>query len=193
MSVAAIGAVLLAPSASPRAQAPATDATAPKFEVASVRENTADDGRISIGIQPGGRYNATNVPLWELIRQAYGIQRNQLVGAPDWIETTRFDVVAKAEGDIPRTAPGGPLGPLNLMIQDLLADRFKLRARRETRDLPIYALVLAREDRKLGAGLRESTTDCEAMRAGAVGEVTAVDGEVRRRARWFPASGRLAE
>ena len=43
----------------------------PKFEVASVRENTADDGKVMIGIQPGGRFNAVNVPLWDLIRQAY--------------------------------------------------------------------------------------------------------------------------
>ena len=63
-----------------------------------------------IGIQPGGRFNATNVPLWDLIRQAYGIQRTQIVGAPDWTETARFDIVAKAEGDIPRRTPGGPLG-----------------------------------------------------------------------------------
>jgi uncharacterized protein (TIGR03435 family) len=50
------------------------------------------------------------------------------------------------------------------MLQDLLEDRFKLRAHRETREMPIYALALARSDGKLGEGLRVSTVDCAAMR-----------------------------
>lgn len=100
------------------------------------------------------------------IRQAYGLQRTQLVGGPEWMETARFDIVAKAEGDIARGAgPGGPPGPLNFMLQDLLEDRFKLRAHRETRELPIYVLTLARADGKLGAGLRASTVDCASMAA----------------------------
>ena len=144
-----------------RAQAPADK---PKFDVASVRQNTADDGKVMIGIQPGGRFTAVNVPLWDLIRQAYAVQRTQIVGAPDWTETARYDITARAEGDIPRAGPGAPPGPLNFMLQDLLADRFELRAHRETRELPIYALTLARSDRKLGAGLRASTVDCAAMR-----------------------------
>ena len=146
------------------AQTPSDTLGTPKFEVASVRQNTADDGKVMIGIQPGGRFTAVNVPLWDLIRQAYAVQRTQLVGAPDWAETARYDIVAKAEGDIQGTPPGGPPGLLNFMIQDLLEDRFKLRAHRETRELPIYALTLARSDGKLGAGLRVSTVDCAAMR-----------------------------
>src|SRR5687767_9813801 len=117
------------------------------------------------GIQPGGRFTTVNVPLWDLIRQAYGLQRSQLVGGPDWMESARFDIVAKAEGDIARGAgPGGPPGPLNFMLQDLLEDRFKLRTHRETRELPIYVLRLDRADGRLGPGLRASTMDCAAIR-----------------------------
>jgi len=155
--------LLLVAFASIRAQTPAaTDK--PKFEVAAVRENTSNDGKINIGIQPGGRFTVVGAPLAELIRIAFAVQRTQIVGAPDWTETARFDITAKAEGEIQGTPPGGPPGPLNLMLQDLLEDRFKLRAHRETRELPIYALTLARSDKKLGAGLRPSTVDCEAMR-----------------------------
>jgi uncharacterized protein (TIGR03435 family) len=136
----------------------------PKFEVASVRQNTSDDGKMSIGFQPGGRYTAIGIPLSDLIRQAYGLQRTQIVGAPDWTETARYDIVAKAEGEIPRAGPGAPMGPFNFMLQDLLEDRFKLRTHRETREMPVYALVLARSDRKPGEGLRASTVDCAAMR-----------------------------
>jgi uncharacterized protein (TIGR03435 family) len=136
----------------------------PKFEVAAVRENTRNDGLISIGIQPGGRFTVVGAPLAELIRVAFAVQRTQVVGAPDWSETARFDITAKAEGDIQGTPPGGPPGQLNFLLQDLLEDRFKLRAHRETRELPIYALTLARSDKKLGDGLRVSTVDCAAMR-----------------------------
>lgn len=146
------------------AQTPESSNDRPKFEVASVRPNTADDGKIMIGIQPGGRFNAVNVPLWDLIRQAYGVQRFQLVGGPDWLETARYDIVAKAEGDIPRGGPGAPLGPLNFMMQDLLEERFKLKAHREMREMPIYALAHARSDQRLGQGLRPSAIDCSAFR-----------------------------
>ena len=146
-----------------RAQTPAaTDK--PKFEVAAVRENTGNEGKVMIAIQPGGRFTVVGAPLAELIRLAFGVQRNQLIGAPDWSETARFDITAKAEGDIQGTPPGGPPGQLNFMLRDLLEDRFKLRAHRETRELPIYALTLARSDKKLGDGLRPSTVDCAAMR-----------------------------
>src|ERR1700676_1371239 len=78
------------------------------FEVASVKPNKSGDGRIFFQMQPGGRFTATNVPLRELIRVAYGIQNFQLVGGPDWIGSDRFDIVAKAEGDPPPSPPGGP-------------------------------------------------------------------------------------
>jgi uncharacterized protein (TIGR03435 family) len=126
---------------------------------------------VLFGIQPGGRFTAVNAPLWELIRQAYAVQRTQLIGAPDWTETARYDITAKAEADIPRAGPGAPAGPLNFMLRDLLEDRFKLRAHRETREMPIYALTLARSDRKLGAGLRTSTVDCAAAMRGRGGRV----------------------
>jgi uncharacterized protein (TIGR03435 family) len=167
LSFIVIGAgVLFVPYASSvmRAQAPAGGTDKPKFEVAAVRENTSNEGKVSIGIQPGGRFNVVGAPLSELMRIAFGVQRTQVVGAPDWTETARFDITAKAEGEIQGTPPGGPPGPLNFMLQDLLEDRFKLRAHRETRELPIYALTLARSDKKLGAGLRPSAVDCAAMR-----------------------------
>lgn len=142
-----------------------TSGAKPKFEVASVRPNTSGDGKVMLGIQPGGRFNALNVPLWDLIRQAYNLQRSQIVGGPDWLETARYDIVAKAEGEIPRSGPGAPSGPLNFMMQDLLEERFKLKAHRDTREMPIYALTLARSDQKLGQGLRSSSTDCDGFRA----------------------------
>ena len=184
----ALGAgLLLVPCASGvmRAQTQPPGAEKLKFEVASVRENTSSDGKMMFGIQPGGRFTTVNVPLWDLIRQAYGLQRSQLVGGPDWMETARFDIVAKAEGDIARGAgPGGPPGPLSFMLQDLLEDRFKLRAHRETRELPIYVLLLARTDGKLGrVYVRRPPTAPASLLAVAW---------AHRRAVWLRANGRHA-
>jgi len=138
-----------------RAQAPSTTLT---FEVASVKPNKSGDGRVMLGMQPGGRFTATNVPARLLLRQAFNVQDFQIVGGPDWLSSDRFDVVAKApEGDF----TGEQLRP---MLQALLAERFKLIFHNETRDMPVYALMKLRSDGKLGPKLTPSATDCAAAR-----------------------------
>jgi uncharacterized protein (TIGR03435 family) len=137
----------------------------PTFEVASVKPNKSGQPFVSFGIQPGGRFTATNVPLRLLIRNAYQIQDFQVVGGPAWISSDRFDVIAKAEGDIPPAAPGGPPGPMQFMLRALLAERFNLKVHTEQRELPIYTLVLARSDGKLGAQLRPAGVDCATVSA----------------------------
>lgn len=134
----------------------------PTFEVASVRPNTSGAGGGGINIQPGGRVTALNVPLLWLIESAYGLGHHQLEGGPAWMDTDRFDVIAKAETDIPRPVAGGPPGPFHFMLRALLAERFKLAVHQEKRDLPIYELHLARADGTLGPGLRRSDFDCSA-------------------------------
>jgi uncharacterized protein (TIGR03435 family) len=171
VTVAAGGVQLAAPlqsqSQTVGAQAP-SGATIPTFEVASVKPNKSGDGRMMLGIQPGGRFTATNVPLRTLIRNAYQLQDFQIVGGPGWIASDRFDILAKAEGNLPPAPPGGPPGPLQLMLRALLAERFSLVVHEDTRELPTYALVLARADGKLGPQLRGSDIDCAQM-AGARG------------------------
>ena len=83
----------------------------PQFEVASIKPNKSGDGRVMIGMQPGGRFTATNVPLRMLIRNAYQLQDSQIVGGPDWISNDRYDIVAKAE-DGAVSGPPPPLGRL---------------------------------------------------------------------------------
>src|SRR5882672_2561731 len=151
-----------------QAQAPAAaDAPAnPVFEVASVKQNRSGEGFIRVGMAPGGRFTATNVPLRQLIQLAYQIQPFQIVGGPNWIASDRFDIVAKAAGDVPPQTPG-VAGPMQLMMRTLLADRFKLTLHNEQREMPIYALVLAKADGKLGPQLKSSTTDCAALMGAA--------------------------
>ena len=137
----------------------------PKFEVASVRENTSGSNQVSIGMQPGGRFTAVNIPLVILMRSAYRLQDSQLVGAPDWTETSRYDITAKAEGDLPPSSPIGPPSTGMVMLQSLLEERFKLKVHREVRDQPIYALVPAQSPGRLGPNLAQSNVDCQAAAA----------------------------
>jgi uncharacterized protein (TIGR03435 family) len=136
-----------------RAQAPATDTKSPAFEVASIKPTKVSDSAYILN-RPGDRFTATNVTLRGLITRAYRIQNNQVDGGPSWVNSDAFDVEAKAEGN---PSPE----QVSLMVQALLAERFKLRMRNETRQVPIYTLVIARNDGQTGSQLKQSSeADC---------------------------------
>ena len=137
-----------------------TTASRPTFEVASIKRNTSASDGARVSAQTG-RLTVTNNPLRNIIRNAWGLQAFQIVGGPDWINTDRWDIVAKADGN-----PRGP--EMLVMVQNLLADRFKLVTHRETREMPIYALVLAKPDRAFGPNLHASSTDCEKEMTAAI-------------------------
>jgi uncharacterized protein (TIGR03435 family) len=137
----------------------------PTFEVASIKRNISVGQLSSVNGQPGGRITVTNHTLRNIVRNVNRLQSYQIVGGPDWVDRDRWDIVAKGEGD-------PAFEQLVAMMQTLLADRFKLVTHRETRELPIYALVPARADSRFGSQFRMSTaTDCtpeaEAARARA--------------------------
>ena len=115
-----------------------------------------------MGMQPGGRLTMTNVPVRQMIVRAYQVQPFQVFGGPSWITSDRFDITAKAPADA--TPP-----QLNEMLQTLLADRFKLKVRRETRQSDVFRLVKARADGKLGDALKPAAVDCAAARGRAAG------------------------
>jgi uncharacterized protein (TIGR03435 family) len=118
-------------------------ANAPSFEVASVKVNNTP-GRRGGGGGPG-RVNMVNMPVRTLIRQAYQIHESQVIGGPDWLDSMGFDINA--------TTGDAPPDQRRLMMQTLLRDRFKLTFHVEKRELPAYALIVARSDGKLGGGL----------------------------------------
>jgi len=130
------------------------------FEAASIKPSDpkAPPGG-GIRRQPGGRFNTFNTPARLLITFAYQIQGYQLVGGPDWIGSNRYDIVAKFEGD-PPAVRAGFADHMMLAMRTMLADRFNLKVHRETREMDIYALMLARADGKLGPKVRPAGTDC---------------------------------
>jgi uncharacterized protein (TIGR03435 family) len=121
------------------------------FEVASIKPNKSGGVNTLFGIQ-GDRFTATNTTLRELIRLTYQVRDLQLLGAPDWIASERFDIFAKA------TAPLKS-GAIPAELKQLLSDRVGLKVHSESRELPIYALVVARADGTLGPGLQPIETD----------------------------------
>jgi uncharacterized protein (TIGR03435 family) len=128
-----------------------TMAQRPAFEVASIKQNKSGRDGGSVGPR-GDRLAATNVPLNALLSYAYApakgvLLKTQIVGAPDWAGTDHFDIQAKLEGEA-RTLP---IEQTKLMLVSLLEDRFQLKAHRETRDLPVYNLVLIKRGPKLSA------------------------------------------
>jgi uncharacterized protein (TIGR03435 family) len=140
----------------------------PQFEVATIKPNKSGDGRVMMQIQPGGRLNATNVTLKLLIRNAYQLQDFQIVGGPSWLADEHFDIVAKAEsgdglGDPFQSERRGEPSRGQLMMRQLLAERFKLVVHNEDREMSIFALVLNRSDGKLGPQIKVSEVDCAAM------------------------------
>jgi len=121
----------------------------PEFEVASIKPAAADARGMGVRMAPGGRVNITNMPVKEMMVIALRIQPYQISGGPSWFDSARYDISAKPENS-PKQ------GEVPLMLQALLADRFQLKFHRETKELPIYSLVLAKKDGKLGPKLTQS-------------------------------------
>jgi bla regulator protein blaR1 len=157
------------------AQAPAVERL-PSFEVASIKQNTSTETRARMGAQPGGRVTVTNTPVRSLIATAFGmfsteaLIRARILGGPDWLDSERYDINAKANAEF-QFAPDGPPKDMLLMMRSLLEERFRLKVHHETREVPSYELVVARADGKLGPEMHKSNVDCEAVfaarRAGA--------------------------
>jgi uncharacterized protein (TIGR03435 family) len=139
----------------------------PAFEVASVKINASGDPVSRITAPAGtGRFEAINASVRMLILNAYGIPGFQLAGGPSWIESVHVDVRARGAASATRA-------DISAMVRTLLAERFNLVVRRDTREMPVYALVVARDDRRLGPRMQASKTDCTAAAPGATAPQTA--------------------
>ncbi len=159
---------LPAPNPAPVPLIPDTPSTL-AFEVASVKPSgPLPQGGFSVqfGLQ-NGRFTIPQATLISLIGIAYGVRPYQMIGGPSWVRTDRFDINAKAEADGQPPAPTPPGTPnrMQLLVQSLLRERFGLVVHRETRELPIATLVVARKDGRLGERLKPSTVDCQALMA----------------------------
>jgi len=138
----------------------------PQFEVASVKASgpfTPPTGgtwadwidAVSLKVLPDG-LAARRENVHSLIINAYGVMPYQIVGGPDWLKSEPFDINAKAATNV-------PVAQIQLMMQSLLEDRFRLVAHREHREMRHQALVLARGTDALGPGLFRMDVACTPM------------------------------
>jgi uncharacterized protein (TIGR03435 family) len=127
---------------------PEAEATA-SFEVASVKRNKGGTSAGGPPLQPNGGYRASNVAMKSVIANAYEMRIFHIEGAPAWLSSDRFDIVARGrEGTPDRLRPA--------MLRRLLAERFNLVVHFETKEQQVYSLVLLRSDGRLGPGLMPS-------------------------------------
>jgi len=126
----------------------------PSFEVTSIKPSAPNNNFIRLGGARGDRYSMTGANLRMLLQNAYGrpgagvpFGQLQIIGGPSWIDSDRWDVQATAD------CSGGVLSreQVQLMVQSMLEDRFQLKAHLETRELPIYNLVVAKDGPKIKA------------------------------------------
>jgi len=132
-----------------------------EFVAASIKPAAPMEiGRMMIGMRGGpgtpspGQMTFTNVSLADIVQRAYDVKSYQVSG-PDWMSSARFDLSAKVPA-------GATKAQSNVMLQNLLADRFKLVLHHSTKESSIYALLVAKGGPKLKESAKESTDDAVA-------------------------------
>lgn len=128
-------------------------AKVPTFATASLKPDKSSD-RVGLMFTPNGM-TATNVPLQMLLREAYKVEDDRISGAPSWVKSEKYDLQAKVDTDHTDQPQEPSIERYQLMLQSLLAERFKLKLHWETKNLPVFELVVAKD----GFKLHESKTD----------------------------------
>jgi len=129
----------------------------PKYDVSSVKPASSDDGRSLLQFTPDGT-SVHGVPVQMLLRFAFGVEADRLLGSPSWAQSNRYDIEAKVA---PEDAP--KLDKLKAedrraMLLPLLVERFNLKYHHETREMPMYTLVVAKGGPKLTESKIEAAT-----------------------------------
>ena len=127
-------------------------ANAPVYEVASIKPNKSDNGLFRMMFEQNG-FSATSVTLRMLIRTAFGVEDSQIFGAPNWLNSEKYDIEARMDSAVADRLRKISEDQRNIerrrMLQALLADRFKLTLHRETKQMGVYVLVIAKNGPKL--------------------------------------------
>ncbi len=156
-AIAVVAPLMVGLVSAPRSRAQSqsqTQSAALTFEVASIKPNKSMTQDFSLNRTPGGGLEMINGTTRTLVKFAYGLPDYQLSGIPEWFDTERYDVIAKAPAGTKIPNPERPWlvaddDPIHSRIQNLLAERFHLAVHRETREMPVVALVQDKAGAKL--------------------------------------------
>lgn len=122
----------------------------PEFDAASIKPQPDRAVSPSFGARPSG-FRARRQSFLAVIAYAHGFRRDRIIGAPRWLESNEYDIVTRTN------QPDVPIEIIKEMLRTMLADRLQLRVHVETRQEPVFALVVARRDGRLGPSLTPST------------------------------------
>lgn len=157
VAVACMAAISFCKGMAQYVSSPGTMNSSPRlvFEVATVKPNKSVDSRESISVTAGGNFVAT-ATLKNLIERAYGLRDFQIAGGPKWINSVKYDVVAKSDeltdpATLTPSEQDAFIARQAERLQSLLGDRFHLRVHPATKIVPVYALVVAKGGPKLQA------------------------------------------
>ena len=126
-----------------------------RFDVASIKRNVTGNFQSGPSTLPSGEVRFVNMAVRTMVLRAYPVDNMlpEIIGLPSWADSDRYDILAKGKA-------GATSDEQQQMWNALLTERMKLAAHYEMRERPSYNLMIARPDRKLGAGLKPSTLDC---------------------------------
>jgi uncharacterized protein (TIGR03435 family) len=146
-AVAAMLAILWFSAAVAAQESPAGNAAVPAFDVVSIKSlDGVARARLPGARQSQGRFARAAATLRQLIEYAYDVQPLQVRGGPAWVSTSRFQIDARTE---PTTTPA----QMRAMVRQMLSERFALKVHTDVRERPIYRMLLARRDGKLGPSI----------------------------------------
>jgi len=142
-------------AASPPASA---EAKVPAFDVVSIKPNKSGSGNNSTNFS-NNSFSATNISVKMLLEDAYGVKQDLIYGLPGWANSDRFDIQAKiVEPDLD-LLKNLSLKRARAMLQALLVDRFQVKVHTETKMLPVYELVVAKDGPKFKASAPEGSPE----------------------------------
>jgi len=133
-------------------------ANGPTFDVVSIKRVTDIRNRHRWGEDPGGKFVLSGTSIVPAIQAAYPSDVSDLIGAPAWLDLESYDLTAQAGREVSREQ-------MTAMLQAMLADRFKLVVHYEMQERPVFALMVARADGRLGSNIKKSDLDCDAIQA----------------------------
>jgi uncharacterized protein (TIGR03435 family) len=133
----------------------------PVFESADVHVSApSTNPTMRGGALRGGRYEVRTATMVDLISTAYNMESDKVLGGPSWLDWDRFDVAAKAP-------PATKQDDLNQMLQNLLADRFKLAVHKDTKQMPAYALTVGKDKSKMKQASGDGQPGCQGAQQNA--------------------------
>jgi uncharacterized protein (TIGR03435 family) len=135
-----------------------------RFEVVSIKPS--DPSAVPQMSMSPGRYDVAGVRVQGIISDALRVPPNRITGLPDWSANERYTIAARA----PEGTPSTDGRAMFVMLTNLLKDRFRMATHAETREMPVYNLVFARNDKRFGPSFKESSAKCRAAFAARVEE-----------------------